>query len=1204
MEQGLRDGSRRYFRRLSRAFASLLLWASWASATPPTIYSQPAYESPVRGDPGDLVMLPGYGFAETDTVVYEALSDTTQPLTIPTGIPTSATATSGVAQIASVLDVPYSLTITLPSAIQTDTSYALWVVNAAGEWSNGVRINDARPLWITPDTVYASASTASLPRYLKVVGRNLQPAPGAITQVRLSGPGTFTLPAPNEGSSAATIERYVAQVTLPATMPTGSYSVQVSRDGVSWKNVDGQTLTVFADPTPPAVTFDVSAYGCAPNDGVDDTHCIVAAISDAAMAGGGTVTFGAGVWDMSYSAAPSATGAVTFDGVLVPVGVNLIGAGVDTTVVQRGTAWNATTPNFALQGNNIVQGFTFRDASVYQPSSSGATMLRLGVVWYRARAYHPTDPTYVSGITITQNVFDKPWVAIADGGMPIDHLLITYNLFGAYWSPITLTGDGNNLAQPFHIDDSVVEFNTFDPGSYSNPSIGQGVIATNLGAGRRVDFSGNFADGTATQYLYDPTNDPKGWRAAHFWPTRGNLDELLVSQNVATCTGDKAGDGEAFTTDGSSFTAGVAAAQPVMNASAVTVTIPGPLLMQQLGKTLPGNYFREHWIEITDGPGRGQVRRIVSYPLDSSGQAVIPVTFTVSPAWDVVPRAGSVLVVSREAWQFYFIDNVVDQRQPVCTKGNANEPSGGAIQFYGETADSVIEGNQQYDTSGVNLGIGYSAQDTQAGTAAGFGFFSSIDIRSNIIDGEYDWASDCSRGGIQMTDGASPTPNEPPPVEGYDISIAHNTITHADGLHGGAIALTRGWFAGPSPSTWDLADNTLVFGNTIKDVSGPPPSTVTGPLPYATSAYRQCASDQTQRIGIHALDATIWHTVLAGNSCNNVAAKLTDGGTASQRVCRSPPGNSCACSTYAQGNAAAPTNQSAVPVSFGGPQSVGDLNVVVVSWGDAQSAVTGVVDSAGNTYKLAIGPTRVPAGASQAIYYAANIAASASNTVTVTFNSTVASSEVRIAEYAGIDPAYPKDGQDAGAAGVARITTGNPNDLLVVATFGSVAGAVTSPSDAASVGVAAGYTQHMDGGAGEVLEDRIVSTVGTYRVQASSAPAINQIIQLVAFRLAGGGDANTQGLTAPANLSAAASGSQVNLTWTASADNMGVSSYIVERCADASCTSSVKIAEAAGTSYTDSGPFCSSCAYFYRVRAVDAANLRSGYSNTASVTIG
>src|SRR5205823_12960744 len=138
------------------------------------------------------------------------------------------------------------------------------------------------------------------------------------------------------------------------------------------------------------------------------------------------------------------------------------------------------------------------------------------------------------------------FIAVGDGGMPIDHLLVTYNEIGAYSNAFYLVGDGNNVNQSFRIDDSAFRFNTFKPGSYSNPAISQGTIATQIGAGQRLAFSTNTADGASTQYLYDPGNDPRGWRAAHFWSQRGNHTQVLVSQNFATCTGDKAGDGEAF----------------------------------------------------------------------------------------------------------------------------------------------------------------------------------------------------------------------------------------------------------------------------------------------------------------------------------------------------------------------------------------------------------------------------------------------------------------------------------------------------------------------------------------------------------------------------------------------------------------------------------------------------------------------------------
>jgi hypothetical protein len=226
------------------------------------------------------------------------------------------------------------------------------------------------------------------------------------------------------------------------------------------------------------------------------------------------------------------------------------------------------------------------------------------------------------------------------------------------------------------------------------------------------------------------------------------------------------------------------------------------------------------------------------------------------------------------------------------------------------------------------------------------------------------------------------------------------------------------------------------------------------------------------------------------------------------------------------------------------------------------------------------------------MYYAPKIAASASNTVTVAFNAIVPSPEVRIMEYRGIDPASPVDAIQTNNTGTAWISTSNANDLIIA---GSLIATGTVPS-----APAAAYTQRLASSSGDMVQDRIVSTADTYDVQATSSPGAGQIIQAAAFRLAGGGETNTQQLTVPTNLAATASGSQISLTWTGSTDNMGVTGYIVERCAGTGCGSFEQIAKVPNTSYADPGPFCSTCGYTYRVRAVDTASLRSGYSNVAS----
>ena len=78
------------------------------------------------------------------------------------------------------------------------------------------------------------------------------------------------------------------------------------------------------------------------------------------------------------------------------------------------------------------------------------------------------------------------------------------------------------------------------------------------------------------------------------------------------------------------------------------------------------------------------------------------------------------------------------------------------------------------------------------------------------------------------------------------------------------------------------------------------------------------------------------------------------------------------------------------------------------------------------------------------------------------------------------------------------------------------------------------------------------------------------------------------------------SSSQVNVSWTTSTDNVGVTGYQISRCTTTSCSPFDLIA-VTGTSYNDTGR-APNTYYSYRVRARDAAANYSNYSNTAAVT--
>jgi chitodextrinase len=97
-------------------------------------------------------------------------------------------------------------------------------------------------------------------------------------------------------------------------------------------------------------------------------------------------------------------------------------------------------------------------------------------------------------------------------------------------------------------------------------------------------------------------------------------------------------------------------------------------------------------------------------------------------------------------------------------------------------------------------------------------------------------------------------------------------------------------------------------------------------------------------------------------------------------------------------------------------------------------------------------------------------------------------------------------------------------------------------------------------------------------------------------------DSDTQPPSMPANLVATAvSGSQINLSWTPSTDNLGVTGYLVERCEGVGCTEFARVLTVPGPTYDDTS-LSPNSSYTYQVKATDAAGNFSPYSHPATAT--
>ncbi|WHY17218.1 discoidin domain-containing protein [Paenibacillus sp. G2S3] len=119
----------------------------------------------------------------------------------------------------------------------------------------------------------------------------------------------------------------------------------------------------------------------------------------------------------------------------------------------------------------------------------------------------------------------------------------------------------------------------------------------------------------------------------------------------------------------------------------------------------------------------------------------------------------------------------------------------------------------------------------------------------------------------------------------------------------------------------------------------------------------------------------------------------------------------------------------------------------------------------------------------------------------------------------------------------------------------------------------------------------IINNIGGKVYANSPAEAMRQTLS----EYSGNGTVDTQAPSIPANLTATVvSSSGINLSWTASTDNVGVTGYEIYRGGSL-------VGNTATTSFSDTG-LTAATAYSYTVKAKDAAGNVSAASNTATAT--
>ena len=292
-----------------------------------------------------------------------------------------------------------------------------------------------------------------------------------------------------------------------------------------------------------------------------------------------------------------------------------------------------------------------------------------------------------------------------------------------------------------------------------------------------------------------------------------------------------------------------------------------------------------------------------------------------------------------------------------------------------------------------------------------------------------------------------------------------------------------------------------------------------------------------------------------------------------------------AAPTFVQGRAKQVTSGTVNSLAFSSANTAGNLIVVYVSWSNPGTVT--LSDTRQNVYSSVAPATAwgtLGAWRSQ-VFYARNIVGG-SNTVTATFGTTLtAFGKIDIHEYSGLDRTAPLDVTTSAVGTITAMnsgsaTTANAADLLF--------GAGSSSSTVNAVG--SGFTSRVNAN-GSRTEDRTVAATGSYSASASQN-GTQWVMHLAAFKAA---SSDVTPPTVPAGLTATAvSSSQINLSWNASSDSVGVAGYKIFRngtqVGTSTTTSFQNAALADGTSYS------------YTVSAYDVAGNNSNQSTAAAAT--
>ena len=284
----------------------------------------------------------------------------------------------------------------------------------------------------------------------------------------------------------------------------------------------------------------------------------------------------------------------------------------------------------------------------------------------------------------------------------------------------------------------------------------------------------------------------------------------------------------------------------------------------------------------------------------------------------------------------------------------------------------------------------------------------------------------------------------------------------------------------------------------------------------------------------------------------------------------------------APGNLAASGSLSSASLSW----SASSDNVGVTRYDVYRSTTSGFTPSAANRIAQPTGTSYTDTGLAAGTYYYKVQAEDAAG------NLSASSNEASAVVGDTSPPSAPGTLSASGAIGKATLSWGAASDNVGVVGY-EVYRSTTSgftPSAANRIAQPSGTS----------YVDLVAAGTYYYKVAAKDAagnlgPASNEASAVVL--------ADTTPPSAPGSLAASVAGGTVNLSWSASSDDVGVTKYDVYRSTSSGFTPSAanRIAQPTGTAYSDSGLTVGT--YYYKVQAEDGAGNLSQSSNEVSATV-